>query len=83
MALSIKSEDADRLARDLAAVTGESITQAVTVALAERLERCRSVSAPSKDEELREIQQRAAKLKRRDWRPIDEVLGYNDDGTFE
>ena len=32
MALSIKSEDADRLARELAAVTGESITQAFTVA---------------------------------------------------
>jgi antitoxin VapB len=30
MALSIKSDEADRLARDLAAVTGETLTDAVT-----------------------------------------------------
>jgi antitoxin VapB len=39
MALSIKTEEADRLARDLARLTGESMTQTVTVALRERLER--------------------------------------------
>jgi antitoxin VapB len=39
MALSIKTEEADRLARTLARLTGETITQAVTSALRERLER--------------------------------------------
>ncbi len=39
MALSIKTEKADRLARDLAKLTGETMTEAVTVALEERLER--------------------------------------------
>lgn len=39
MALSIKTEDADRLARQLAAMTGETMTEAVTKALEERLER--------------------------------------------
>lgn len=39
MSLNIKSADAERLARELAAVTGESITGAVTVAVRERLER--------------------------------------------
>jgi len=39
MALSIKTEEADRLARELARRTGESMTQAVTRALRERLER--------------------------------------------
>lgn len=39
MALSIKTEEADRLARELSRLTGESMTQAVTVALRERLER--------------------------------------------
>ena len=33
MALSIKSAEADQLARKLAATTGESITLAVTVAM--------------------------------------------------
>lgn len=39
MALSIKTVEADRLARQLAASTGESITEAVSTALRERLER--------------------------------------------
>jgi antitoxin VapB len=39
MALSIKTEEADRLARELARLTGESITEAVTVALRERRDR--------------------------------------------
>lgn len=39
VALSIKTEEADRLARALAKLTGETITQAVTNALRERLDR--------------------------------------------
>ena len=37
--LNIKSEDAYRLAAELAALTGESLTTAVTEALRERLDR--------------------------------------------
>ena len=33
MALSIKSDEADRLARELAAETGETLTEAVVLAL--------------------------------------------------
>jgi antitoxin VapB len=39
MALSIKTDEADRLARALAKLTGETMTQAVTTALRERLAR--------------------------------------------
>ncbi len=39
MALSIKTAEADELARGLARLTGESMTEAVTVALRERLVR--------------------------------------------
>ncbi len=39
MALSIKTDEADRLARDLARLTGETMTETVTVALRERWER--------------------------------------------
>jgi antitoxin VapB len=42
MALSIKTADADELARSLARLTGESMTEAVTVALRERLARERA-----------------------------------------
>ncbi len=41
MALSIENAQADRLARELAKATGESLTAAVTRALQERLERGR------------------------------------------
>lgn len=43
MALSLKNTETERLARDLAAVTGETVTGAVTTALRERLERIGSV----------------------------------------
>ena len=62
MSLYIRSEEADRLARELAERTGESLTQTVTVALRERLER-----TPSKSDDweerlarIREIQRRVA-----------------------
>ncbi|MCH7942513.1 MAG: type II toxin-antitoxin system VapB family antitoxin, partial [Proteobacteria bacterium] len=39
MALNIKDPEADRLARELAGLTGETITRTVTIALRERLKR--------------------------------------------
>jgi antitoxin VapB len=45
MALSIKTEEADRLARELARLTGETMTEAVTRSLRERLERERARAA--------------------------------------
>ncbi len=39
MSLNIKNTEAHRLAEEVARVTGESLTTAVTVALRERLER--------------------------------------------
>jgi antitoxin VapB len=41
MALNIKNPEAHRLARELAALTGESMTAAVTEAVRERLARVR------------------------------------------
>jgi antitoxin VapB len=43
MGLDIKNEEAHRLARELARVTGESLTVAVSKAIRERLERIRAV----------------------------------------
>ena len=39
MALSLKDKETDRLAREVAALTGETLTDAIRKALAERLER--------------------------------------------
>ncbi|MGH8903770.1 MAG: type II toxin-antitoxin system VapB family antitoxin [Egibacteraceae bacterium] len=41
MSLNIKSEEAHQLTRELARLTGESLTEAVTTAVRERLERIR------------------------------------------
>ena len=49
MALSIKTEEADRLARELARLTGETMTSAVTAALKERLARERAGREASGD----------------------------------
>jgi antitoxin VapB len=43
MALSIKTEEADRLARELSRLTGETMTEAITQAMRERLARLRAV----------------------------------------
>ena len=42
MALSIKNQEANRLARELAALTGESLTETIVLSLRERLERQRA-----------------------------------------
>lgn len=42
MSLNIKNEETHRLAQELAAITGESMTAAVTEAVRERLERVKS-----------------------------------------
>jgi antitoxin VapB len=44
MSLNIKNEETHRLARELAALTGESMTVAVTEAVRERLHRVRKKS---------------------------------------
>jgi antitoxin VapB len=44
MALSIRNAKAEKLARELAAESGETITQTITRALEERLERLRCFS---------------------------------------
>lgn len=86
MALNIKSDEADRLARELASVTGESLIKAVTLALEERLlrERRRSANARRlRDVRLQAIYDRAASIPCRDPRPVDEILDYNEHGTFD
>ena len=49
MALSIKTAEADALARRLVRLTGETMTEAVTVALRERLSRVEIRPAPIGD----------------------------------
>lgn len=84
MALSIKHPEADRLARQLAERTGETITQAVVSALRERLAR-ESGRQDCNDEEERimTIVRRFSQLPVVDARSPEELVGYNDRGLPE
>lgn len=77
MALSIKSERADQLARDLAALTGESITDAVVAALEARLEVERR---RRRARGLGDIVERFGQLLVLDERDPDEIIGYDERG---
>jgi antitoxin VapB len=79
--LSIKHPEADRLARELAARTGETLTEAVIEALRERLIRVHGRSrGPSVTEQLAAIGRRCATLPVLDQRTRDEILGYDERG---
>ena len=63
MSLNIKNEETCRLAAELAQLTGETMTGAITVALRQRLEReKRERSVEARVEELRAIAERCADL---------------------
>ena len=63
MSLNIKNEETCRLAGELARLTGETMTGAITVALHERLRReKRRRSAEARVRELRTIAERCARL---------------------
>ena len=55
MSLNIKNEETHTLARELAAITGESITGAVTESLRERLDRVRRSKRQGMAERLMKI----------------------------
>jgi len=84
MALSLKDRETDRLARAVAALTGETLTDAVRIALAERLERerLRRGDGPRLAEQLMEIARHCAALPDLDPRPPDEIVGYDETGMW-
>jgi antitoxin VapB len=78
MALNIKNEQTHALARRLAELTGETLTEAVTTAVRERLEHVQQ-----EDEQeltaagIAEIQRFLAALPDLDTRCADDILGYD------
>ncbi len=82
MAISIRNKDAERLAREVAKETGESITQAILHSLEERLLRLTGRRlAGDLSAEIRKIGSRCAALPDLDTRSADEILGYDADGA--
>lgn len=80
MALSIKNPEVERLARELAAKTGESITDAVMVALRDRMDRETSSARDRRIERLLEIGREGARLPKLGDRTADEIIGYDEHG---
>ncbi len=82
MALSIKDPEADRLAREVARMTGETLTQAVIAALRERLarEERKRQRTESIVEDVMAIAAHCAALPLLDALSDDEILGYDEDG---
>jgi antitoxin VapB len=80
MALSIKTEEADALARALAAETNETLTEAVTIALRERLERVRRERGDDYRARIARLQEEFRRYDVHDPRTDDEIVGYDQHG---
>jgi len=81
MALSIKDPETERLARNLAQLTGESITTATRRAIEERLRRVGGQSRRAALlEEMAEIRRRWSAMPVVDDRTPEEILGYDEHG---
>lgn len=81
MALSIKDPETERLARDLAKRTGESITAATRRAIEERLRRIEQ--RPRKEillEDMAAIRRRWSAMAGQDKRSAEDILGYDEQG---
>ncbi len=82
MALNIRNVEAERLAADLARLTGETKTEAVIRSLQDRLTRIqRERGSHSLADELDEIALHCSTLAVRDTRTDDDILGYDESGV--
>jgi antitoxin VapB len=82
MALSLKDPETDRLAREVAALTGETLTEAVRRSLAERLraERIRRGQPTIDRAAIDALLARFDALPVLDDRSADEIIGYDENG---
>lgn len=82
MVLNIKDPETDRLARELASATGESITVAARRALQERLARVRARAAAASPDAggLADIVRRGRARAVLDERSAEHIAGYDDHG---
>ena len=81
MALSIKDAETERLARNLAQLTGENITTATRRAIEERLRRLGGHSRRAALlEDMAEIRRRWNAMPVLDDRTPEEIIGYDEHG---
>ena len=81
MALNIKDADTHDLAKRLASLTGESLSQAVKRAVQERLAQVKKTRRAMRlADELDHIALHCARLPRRDRRSAEQIIGYDERG---
>jgi antitoxin VapB len=81
MALNIKDDETDKLAREVAERAGESLTEAIRVSLRERLQRLSGrPRASTQREKINEILQRVDALPHKTDLTDDEILSYDERG---
>ena len=84
MSLNIKDEKTHRMARQLARLTGESMTAAVGLAVQERLERVRATKGTGLAERLLKIGRECAAHLEEPYKSIDHgELLYDEKGLFK
>ncbi len=84
MALSIRNPKAERLAREIIAISGGNITKVVINALEDQLERLRGRRTHTDIvKEIMTISSRCSAIPDIDKRDPDEILGYNNTGVNE
>jgi antitoxin VapB len=82
MALSIKNDETERLARQVARETGESLTEAIQNSLQERWERLKARRRSQVlTGQVEDLLRRVDALPNLDSRPEDEILGYDESGA--
>jgi antitoxin VapB len=79
MSLNIKNEKTHRMAQELARLTGESMTAAVSEAIRERLERVRGKSKKGLAEKLMKIARETGPLWKKPYVSLEELL-YDEKG---
>ena len=81
MPLSIKNDATERLARQVAGETGESLTEAIQKALEERWQRLKAKRRSHVlSGQLDDLLRRVDSLPTLDARPEDEILDYDEHG---
>jgi antitoxin VapB len=79
--LNIKNPEAYRLATELAALTGESVTAAVTEALREKIERKQTaLDREARLARIMELSRISSRWPDKDTRSLEEILGYDENG---